>query len=50
LLECACALEEAIGQGGFPVVDMGDDGEIPDVIAAHWDRTVILETVGKNSL
>jgi hypothetical protein len=28
-------LKEPVGQGGFPVVDMRDDGKIPDMVGRH---------------
>jgi hypothetical protein len=32
-------LDQAVGQGGFAMVDMGDDGEIPDLRqVSHWGR------------
>jgi hypothetical protein len=46
LLERPGMLQKPIGQGGFPMVDMGDDGEISYVISAHVDRTASLEIVG----
>ncbi len=30
--EAAAGLDQAVGQGGFTVVDMGDDGEIADQV------------------
>ena len=32
LLQPAGRLDQAVGKGGFAMVDMGDDGEITDVI------------------
>src|SRR5205807_5133933 len=31
----AGAMEEAIGKGGLPMIDMGDDAEIPNVRCVH---------------
>ncbi len=45
-LEGPRMLQKAIGQSGFPMVDMGDDGEIPYVISAHVDRTAFMEIIG----
>ncbi len=30
--QAAAELDDAVGQGGFTVVDMGDDGEVSNVI------------------
>ena len=35
LTECACVLDEAVGDGGFSVVDVGDDGKIADMLLIH---------------
>ena len=35
LAERARDFEQAVGQGGFPVVDVRDDAEIPDVLRVH---------------
>src|SRR4029077_17439976 len=35
LAERASKLEQAVGQGGFPVVDVRDDAKIADVLGIH---------------
>src|SRR5207249_11892520 len=35
LVQGARELDEAVGEGRFPVVDMGHDTEVADVILAH---------------
>jgi hypothetical protein len=35
LLDRARSFEKAIGQGGLPMVDVGYDGKVPDVVSAH---------------
>ena len=35
LAEGAAGLQEFVDEGGFPVVDVGDDGEVADGIGGH---------------
>ena len=35
LAECARVLDETVGDGGFAVVDVGDDGKIADMLLIH---------------
>jgi hypothetical protein len=32
----ASRFQEAVGKGGFPMVNMSDDAEVPDVGLIHW--------------
>ncbi len=34
--QASAELEEAVGERGFAVVDVGDDGEITDALHSHW--------------
>ena len=29
--------QQPVGQGRFAVVDVGDDGEVADIVGDHWD-------------
>ena len=33
---CTSHFQEAVGKGGFPMVNMSDDAEVPDVGLIHW--------------
>jgi hypothetical protein len=35
--QAAAQMNDAIGQGGFTMINMGDDGEISNML--HWDWT-----------
>jgi len=50
LLEGARPLQKPIGQGGFSMVDMGDDGEVSYGLGAHVERAAVLRIPGKISL
>ena len=43
LLEHAGGLDQAIGQGGFPVVDVRDDAEVADVIELDSGQSRLYE-------
>ena len=34
-------LQETVGKGGFPVIDMGDDAEIAGKRYGHWQSVTI---------
>ena len=45
--QAAATMDDAIGQGGFTVVDVGDDGEVADVIhGGNSTRSGAVEHLG----
>jgi hypothetical protein len=49
LLKRTRTLQQPVGQGGFPMVDMGDDGKIPDVLCFHEMQTSLGKSLGKTA-
>src|SRR6202043_2600802 len=43
LLDRAAALDQAVGQGGLAMVDVGDDAKIPDVLQARAPTCSVLD-------
>jgi hypothetical protein len=43
LLEGTGAFQQSVGQGGFSMIDVSDNGEISYRIAAHVGQAVVLE-------